>query len=173
MPHCHGYACSSTELINAHLTPQSFSRHIQGISGPNILVSRERYTKKIPRGFFDRSILCERCDGILNKRYDDPTFDFLKTFVVRPHEMRGSDYFEKQGVDCDLLCGFVLSILWRYSISKLQNTSDVHLGPYEDRVRDVLWGIKPLSSMPEFGVICQRYNKGQIEAEKMFSSPVD
>ena len=27
--------------------------------------------------------------------------------------------------------------------------------------------------MPEFGVICQRYNKGPIDTEKMFSSPVD
>jgi hypothetical protein len=172
MSHCRGYGCASTELIHAHLTPQSFGRLIQGTSGPNILVSRERYTKRIPHGLFDRGILCERCDGILNTRYDDPAFEFFTTFSITPTENRGP-YFEKLGVDLDLLCGFVLSILWRYSISKLPDTSEVNLGPYRDRAREVLWGMQPLSSFPEFQVFCQRYNKGPVDTEKMYSSPVD
>src|SRR5438128_219974 len=101
---CHGYGCTNTDLIRAHLTPQSFARLVQGNSGPNILISRSRYTKKLPHGLFDPDILCERCDGILNARYDDPAFEFLAKCIIKPHEMRFGSYFEKPGVDCDLLC---------------------------------------------------------------------
>jgi hypothetical protein len=129
-------------------------------SSPNLLVSPTRYTRALPLGLYDPDILCETCDGLLNTRYGDPAFDFLKDFSSKPKTITtvGVDpYFEMQSVDCDLLCGFVLSILWRYAISALPDASEVKLGPYQDRAREVLWGIKPLASFPEFQVVCQRY----------------
>ncbi len=173
---CHGYGCSSTELIKAHLTPRSFGRQVQEANSPNLLVSRTRYTKALPLGLYDPNILCSTCDGLLNTRFDDPAFDLLKVFSSAPKRIFTdlvNAYFEMEGVDCDLLCGFVLSILWRYAISILPDASEVKLGPYQARAREVLWGVKPLASFPEFQVVCQRYTKGAIETEKMYSSPVD
>ena len=153
--------------------PRSIGRHVQGQSGPNLLVSQTRYTKALPLGLYDPNILCERCDGLLNTRYDDPAFKLLKTFSRLPKVTAGVNaYFEIKGVDCDLLCGFVLSILWRYAISNLSDASEVRLGPYEDRARDVLWGVKRLASFPEFQVVCQRYTIGPVDTDKMYSSPV-
>src|SRR4029077_19445741 len=51
--------------------------------------------------------------------------------------------------------------------------SEVKLGPYQDRTREVLWGVKPLASFAEFQVVCQRYTEGLVDTEKMYSSPVD
>jgi hypothetical protein len=173
---CHGYGCSSTELIKAHLTPRSIGRHVQGESGPNLLLSRTRYTKALPLGLYDPNILCEMCDGLLNTRYDDPAFELLKAFSSSRQKIETNGvnaYFEMEGVDCDLLCGFVLSILWRYAISALPDASEVKLGPYRDRAGEVLWDIKPLVSFPEFQVVCQRYTKGPVDTEKMYSSPVN
>jgi hypothetical protein len=170
---CRGYECSSTELIRAHLTPRSIGRHVQGESGPNLLVSQTRYTTALPLGLYDPNILCQQCDGLLNTRYDDPAFELLKSFSGLRNEPVGVNaYFEMKGVDCNLLCGFVLSILWRYSISNLSDASEVRLGPHEDRAREVLWGVKPLASLTEFQVVCQRYTLGPIDTEKMYSSPV-
>jgi hypothetical protein len=172
---CQGYRCASTELIRAHLTPRSFGRHVQGESSPNLLVSRTRYTKALPLGLYDPNILCESCDGYLNTRYDDPGFEFLKNFSSSPKKIiaNGADaYFEVEGVDCDFICLFVLSILWRYAISTLPDASEIQLGPYQDRAREVLWGVTPLASFPEFQVVCQQYTKGPVNAEMMYSSPV-
>ena len=170
---CHGYECSSTELIRAHLTPRSIGRHVQGASSPNLLVSRTRYTKALPLGLYDPNILCQKCDGLLNSRYDDPAFELLRSFSGLPKVTGGVNaYFEIKGVDCDLLSGFVLSILWRYAISNLPDATEVSLGLYESNAREVLWGIKPLASFPEFQVVCQRYTVGPVDTDKMYSSPV-
>jgi hypothetical protein len=173
---CHGYGCSSTKLIKAHLTPRSIGRHVQDKSSPNLLVSPYRYTKALPLGLYDANILCEACDGLLNTRYDDPAFEFLKAFPSSPKKVFTNgvnSYFQMLNVDCDLLCGFVLSILWRYSISTLPDASGVSLGPFEDRAGEVLWGVTPLATLPEFQVVCQRYTIGTVNTEKMYSSPVD
>jgi hypothetical protein len=169
---CHGHGCSSTDLIKAHLTPRSIGRHAQRERDPNLLVSPTRYTKALPLGLYDPNVLCEACDGL----NDDPAFEFLKASSSSPQNIVTDGinaYFEMEGVDCDLLCGFVLSILWRYSISTLPDASEVRLGPYQDRAREVLWGVKPLASLHEFQVVCQRYTKGFIDTEYMYSSPVD
>jgi hypothetical protein len=169
---CQGYGCTSTDLINAHLTPQSFARWIQGTSGPNILISKRRFSKALPHGLYDPNILCGPCDGFLNKRYDERGFEVLKELNGKLHGKTGTA-FCIPSVDCDLLCGFVLSILWRYSISTLRDTSEINLGVYQDMAREVLWGLKPLTSFPEFQVFCQRYNPGPVDTEKMYSSPAD
>jgi hypothetical protein len=134
---CHGLGCTATNLIRAHLAPQSFARLVEGDSGPNLLVSPSRYTKRLPHGLFDFAILCEKCDGFLNTKYDDPAFDLLKTLDLRlsklPVPAASNAYFEHRGANCELICGFVLSILWRYSIRRLRDAVHVDLGPYQDR----------------------------------------
>ena len=174
---CNGPGCTATKLIRAHLTPQSFARLVQGDSGPNLLVSPNRYTKGLPHGLFDPGILCEKCDGFLNTEYDDPAFELLKTLDLQmstvPIPADENAFFEHRRVDCSLLCGFVLSILWRYSISKLPDASHIDLGPYTDLAREVLWGVRSLSDFPAFQVICQRYRPGSVDTRKMYSSPID
>jgi hypothetical protein len=85
---CNGLGCTATNLIRAHLTPQSFARLVQGDSGPNLVVSPSRYTKRLPHGLFDPDILCEECDGFLNTQYDDPAFELLKILDLRLSRMR-------------------------------------------------------------------------------------
>jgi hypothetical protein len=174
---CHGYRCASTDLIRAHLTPQSFARFVQGNSSPNLMVSLNRYTTKLSRGLFDPNILCERCDSILNSRYDDPAFELLRALDLRLADIvvpaRKDAFFEHQNTVCDLLCRFILSILWRYSISRLPDAAHINLGPYQEGARDVLWGVRSMAEFPQFQVICQRYAQGPVDARKMYSSPVD
>jgi hypothetical protein len=177
---CHGLGCRSTELIKAHIIPQSFGRYVEGNSGPNVMLSSEGRSMKTPRGLFDTGILCATCDGYLNKKYDDPAFHFFKSFDLastkiidlNPAKYHGAPpFFEASGVDCDMLCGFILSALWRSSISSRPEVSSVRLGPYEDKARDVLWGVQPLSSLPAFEVTLQRYRSHQVDIHKTYSLP--
>lgn len=79
--------------------------------------------------------------------------------------------FYKSGVDCDLLCSFVLSVLWRASISSRPECT-VSLGLYEDEARDVLFGLKPLSGFDAFQVLVQRYRSTGIDVDRFYTLPV-
>jgi hypothetical protein len=70
-----------------------------------------------------------------------------------------------------MLCGFALSILWRASISTRPECT-LTLGSYEDRVRDVLFGLKPLSSLSECEVMVQKYRSATIDTSKINTYPV-
>src|SRR3954462_2400541 len=118
VPACRGRGCTSTNLIKAHIIPQSSGRLIQDGSGANFKMTSEYITQKYPLGIFDTSILCERCDGFLNTRYDNPAYEFLSGFSFEPGETdKQLTVFAKTTPECNLLCGFILSVLWRASIS--------------------------------------------------------
>jgi hypothetical protein len=172
MPNCRGFGCTSTALIRAHLVPQSFGRLIKSPRGANTRVSERRSTRKLQHGLYDANILCERCDGFLNGSYDQPAFRFIKNFKYLPGELDLlRSHFEKPNIDGDILCLFILSVLWRCSISGLFEVSSINLGPYENPAREVLWGVRPLSRLPAYRVMCQRYHPRR-GVDKMYSLPI-
>jgi hypothetical protein len=151
---CRGFGCTSTDLIDAHLVPQSFGRLIRSPKGPNTLASERRLTRRTQLGIFDSNILCRACDNFLNKRYDEPAFEFVKTFEYLPGELDTTrPHFEKPNVDGDMLATFILSVLWRCSISKRFEVSNINLGGFENPAREVLWGVRPLSRLPAYRVM--------------------
>jgi hypothetical protein len=171
-PHCHGFGCTSTTLIKAHLVPQAFGRAIKSLNGPNTRVSERVATRKAQHGLFDLNILCADCDGVLNTKYDEPAARFINQFQFLPGELDVSrSHFERPNVDGDMLCGFVLSVLWRCSISQLFEVSNVDLGPYVNVAREVLWGVRPLANFPAFKVMVQRYH-ARPGIDKMYSLPM-
>ena len=68
--------------------------------------------------------------------------------------------FTKRNIECDTLCQFFLSILWRASISP--RCKGMTLGKYEDKVRDALFNRKPFSSLIGFEVLVSRYRSRAI-----------
>src|SRR5215475_3660450 len=169
---CHGFGCGSTSPIRAHLVPQSFGRLIKSPSGPNTRISERKYTTKAQHGLFDLRILCGDCDGFLNMEYDDPAFRFITKFEYRPGELDlERSYFEKPSVDCDMLCGFILSVLWRCSISQMFEVSNISLGQYGNPVREMLWGHRSLASFNHYKVMVQRYHS-RPGVQKMYSLPI-
>jgi hypothetical protein len=122
---CHGLGCTSTDLIDAHFMPQAFPRRIQKRSRvQNTTVSELRFTQRIPHGLFDNEILCDACDQFLGREYDKPAFELINALsameFARPK-------FEIPNVNCDLLSAFILAVLWRCSISKMFDVSNINL----------------------------------------------
>jgi len=152
---CHGLGCTSTGLINAHFMPQAFPRRIQKRSRvQNTTVSELRFTQRIPHGLFDSEILCDACDQFLGREYDKPAFELINALsameFARPK-------FEIANVNCDLLSAFILAVLWRCSISKMFDVSNINLLGYTNSARMVLWHAMPLSDLRAYRVLCQRY----------------
>jgi hypothetical protein len=167
MPICRGPACDSTDLIIAHIIPQAFARDIEAPDGANVTLTLNRNTQTNPRGVWDDKILCKSCDGKIGTRYDNHAIEFFRRFQLMRHNIiqEGTE-FSKPQVDCDMLCGFALSVLWRASISTRPECT-LTLGPYEDEVREVLFGVKPLSSLSECEIMVQRYRSATTDASKI------
>src|SRR5216684_8858107 len=155
--HCRGPGCGSSGLIKAHIVPQWVGRFIDSPHGANVIISPKYRTQKFPHGIFDPHILCAKCDGYLNTHYDDPAGEIFRRLRITRKDMNMRETrFTKRGIDCDTICNFVLSVLWRASISKRAECI-ISLGKYEDEVRDILFHVKPLSSLSGFEIVVIRY----------------
>jgi hypothetical protein len=170
--HCHGRpGCVHTELIKAHIVPQWVSRFINSPHGANVLITPTSRTQKYPSGIFDPNILCANCDGYLGTNYDDPASEIFKRLRITRKDMNmRRTRFIKRGIDCDTLCRFFLSILWRASISTRPQCR-IHLGEYETVVRDILFHVKPISSLSGLGVVIVRYISNITDASRLYTLP--
>jgi hypothetical protein len=74
-------------------------------------------------------------------------------------------------VDAGRLARFWLGILWRFSLSRLPEAAKVTLGPYEDRLRDILFAGADCSVEP--GIIMLRYRSAAIPPENICFTPYD
>lgn len=120
-------------------------------------------------GVYDRNILCQKCDNILGS-YDDYALEICERFNPE-HVIRPAGIFELANVDCDRFAIFILSVLWRGSISSRPEFQKVALGPYEEIARDVLFGDATLTSMPSFQLIVGRFVNSPINTEHFYTSP--
>jgi hypothetical protein len=79
-------------------------------------------------------LLCRKCEGII-QRYEDcgksVLYDQAKTFIERNKKI-----FALEEYNYKLFRLFVLSLIWRASISSLEDCKLVDLGPYEDELRE-------------------------------------
>jgi hypothetical protein len=169
--HCHGPGCGSTDLIKAHIVPQWVGRFIDSPHGANVVITPTYRRQNLPHGIFDPRILCAKCDGYLNTHYDDPAREiFLCELSSVDMNMCQRRFTTKRAIDCDTLCRFFLSVLWRASIST-RSECCINLGNYEDVVRDVLFHVKSISTLFGFGVVIFRYIS-KIDVSRLYTLPV-
>jgi hypothetical protein len=77
--------------------------------------------------------------------------------------------WEVYGVDTDKLVKFWLSILWRFSISRLPQAAQVQLGPYEDVLENILFHDTGCSFEPAITML--RYRSQTVPAENVCFLP--
>ena len=167
---CHGLNCTNHSLIKAHIIPEGFGRFIRG-EAANIKMTPERGREAKPQlGEYDPEILCETCDNVLGLD-DEYALDVCRRFETE-HRNLGQNVFDLPDTDCERFCKFVLSVVWRASISHRPSFTSVDLGPYEERARDVLFGASPLSGLHAFEVLLQRYRSAYMDTTKWYFYPV-
>ena len=146
--------------VRAHIIPKSFFvEHLENGEIPKLVAtSADFYPKKSPIGVYDTGILCTECEAKFS-RYDAYGYEFfhpagdLETIFPgtkgQANIVRGADY--------RLLKLFILSILWRASVSGQTFYSGVRLGPYENEIRRLIVTDNP-GATQYFPIILHRFS---------------
>jgi hypothetical protein len=151
---CRGYGCKNTDLIDAHIIPRGFARDVMG-DNKHLLLFSETSLRPSQHGVWDEDLLCATCDNELGK-LDAYALNVCRRF--HPDEHRGANnWFLMDNVDGDRFATFILSVLWRASISTRPEFRGVSLGPYEAATAEVIFGATPLTSLPSYQLIANRY----------------
>lgn len=132
------YCKENKRLCNAHITPKCF--YVKSSDKPFLQISENQVLKRLPVGFYDNGILCRDCDGKFspNEEYAKRLFndEFLQQF--RSNIYKNTYVLEKNDFNYTKIRQFVLSMLWKASVSKKNECSCVNLGKYEDVCLQVL-----------------------------------
>jgi hypothetical protein len=146
--------CGQTKpLIKAHIVPRNFFGLISGDSPEKytvlVLTNAKKPRTFLQAGIYDTSILCADCDGQFSK-LDEYGWEILgkplKGQIITDPATGIELPIEVPGVDTDKLRRFILSVLWRSSVSSLDVYSNVSLGPvFEKKVQARIFDPEPLS----------------------------
>lgn len=102
----------------------------------------------IPTGDYESNILCANCDNqIIGQLESYASTIFyggklpvkVKNFV-KPD---GLEFSQVSGINYDKFKLFLLSLLWRASISRRDFFKNVNLGPYEEKIRKMIYENNP------------------------------
>lgn len=163
------------KLIDSHIIPKSFFMNLKGESNHLNVVGTDApgMIGRSFKGEYDKEILCSDCDGSFQK-YDNyaKTFfvDMVPTYkeIIQAGDVVG---WEVEEFDYELLSKFVLSALWRASISKRKYYCLVDLGPHEELVKQELFKENKKNSR-NYEFLISRYLPDKIpNIEKTMISP--
>lgn len=169
-PVCRAPGCSSTALCKAHIIPRGFAKDVQRGGDPNLRLTPDGSSRaKPPLGDYDTTILCGDCDRLLGQldQYALETFKRLDDVPRRIGQM-----IQLPGVDGDRVAQFVLSVIWRASISRREPYTKISLGPYEARAGEVSFGRTAVAALPEYELLAFRYHSNdRFDPRRFYSAP--
>ena len=102
-------------------------------------------------------LLCKACEAYLNNSYERPNVRTWEALVHREAvggvsfvygvTPQATEFVDVQGIDYSSFKLLLLSILWRASVAKRQEYAAVTLGPYEEKIRQMLLDKDPGPSL--------------------------
>jgi hypothetical protein len=169
---CHGLNCSNTSLINAHILPRGFARLIRAEPEAELLkIAADGVRPASPQlGATDRNILCADCDSALGK-YDDYAVRACKDF--KP-DYPNSDLFEMKSIDTEPFSKFILSFLWRASISASGRYCGVVTFGwlYEPLTRKIIFGSCPIGEIPALKLFLSKLRSDMHDVSRITTDPI-
>lgn len=152
------------KLIDAHIIPKFFFRYLypnEKIEGKPLLLVNSSGGRFLSSriGPYDKNILCQECDNKIGE-YDDYA---KKIFIDKWPTTNTNDdrVIILQNIDYKRLKLFLLSLLWRASISGHDIFSKVNIGPFEDVLRDMIRNNNPGGPL-EFPIIITQFSQGDL-----------
>lgn len=135
-------------FIEAHIIAKCLLKPLMSSTGPIRAISKDVTThpKRLPTGVYDTSILCADCDNLFSP-WEDYTSELLFEKAPTFRETAQAGFYLIPEYDYEKLKLCILSILWRMSITKRKEYSNVYLGEkYESKIRGMLLSNNPGSS---------------------------
>jgi hypothetical protein len=136
--------------------------HKYFVWNPQSEIVNNREVKKPSSGIYENDLLCKQCDNdILGLKYEDYASKLLNGGKFKPTDSpRFGKYYNEDGtyytkgdnVNYCKMKLFLLSILWRASISSQKLFEDVQLGDHEEIIRKMIYNNDPgqISDYPIF-----------------------
>ena len=159
--------CGSVDkLIKSHIIPQAFFRELQHTDEVTLIMSgvEGERTKKSRKGVYDQQILCRTCEAKLSNIDSYGINVLLKNFdqlflpVKNAEEIIG---FEGAAVHKEKLLHFLVSVLWRASVSTQNFYKNVNLGAHEASAKQITFAPKT-SSFGVFDAVISKWDDGKI-----------
>src|ERR1700716_4357044 len=118
-------SCGVLDLIKAHIIPASFGRLAIG-DGKHLKQVSAGSRRSLQSGVWDTQILCQRCDGVLGA-YDEYAIKMVRRASNEIVPLPG-EAFEIGAVETRLIVKIVAAVLWRASVTRHPEFSEVRLG---------------------------------------------
>lgn len=110
-----------------------------------------------PTGSYDRNILCTKCDNKLGI-YDKAAINFCKRQDILPHPSGAAYTLNLSEGDQKKLRLFVISYVWRASITTLNEFKGISLGSkHEEKIRQLLLNGDP-GNPQEYAVLVSKFS---------------
>ena len=156
--------CGQEEkLIKAHIIPKKF---YLGLSKDKYLCINSKVGKYSiqQQGGYDSNILCADCDNHILGEFDKEGYrilfgDFSKYKHVQVYPQYKIYQLDNTEFDYAKLRKFFISILWRASISKLEEWSNINLGGYEKKALEILKGRREHDKLFKILIYKNRYKE--------------
>jgi hypothetical protein len=148
-------------LIKAHIVPEAFFRALHDGSGvPQLHTNTPgAYPKRAPVGVYDKSILCRECDNRFspwdNHAQQVLLRDFAETLAIFHEGTKIGWRIDR--FDYRLFRLFFISLLWRASISTHQYYRRVSVGPFENKLRQMITDREP-GAAETFGINLAKFD---------------
>jgi hypothetical protein len=146
----------------AHVIPEAFFRvqRVKGEAPPVLLTSTQGvHPRRAPIGVYDENILCRACENKFQTLDDYGITVLLTRFDDLFHPIEEGGHvaaYESSAIDQPLLLRFLVSVLWRASVSTQPYYKRVTLGPYDaDAAATVNAPHLPVPRM--FGAVLSRW----------------
>lgn len=123
---------------------------------------------KVQTGEFEKYILCEKCENEVLSKYEKYGASVLKGGVelkMSHKKISGLSFLEIEDIDYTKFKLFILSILWKSSISSRDIFKEISLGPYEKAIGEMLLNGNPGKSSKFPCLILTYLNHKDISAE--------
>ncbi|GBE16555.1 hypothetical protein BMS3Abin15_00376 [bacterium BMS3Abin15] len=123
----------------------------------------------VPSSEYESNVLCKKCDneviGNLETYVSRVLFGGRVRVATKNYiKPDGLEFTQVSGLDYKKFKLFLLSLLWRASISSRSFFGNVNLGPYEDEIREMILKGDPFMS-GDFPCIITSYRKHNLPKE--------
>lgn len=170
------------KLIKAHIIPDFMYNGMkddQNVFHSYKDIPNKFHPARIQTGEFDKEILCDDCDnGILGGKYEryaksiffNGMFNLELYSIFKAKDQRS--FLIIPGIDYSKMKLFLLSILWRASITKRPFFKEVDLGhKHEKRIRQILYkGIIP--DELEYPILATSFSQKAGPWKQVIASPL-
>jgi len=122
-------------LRQSHIVPEFLHRSVYDDRHRTLVLGLERPTKVLQKGVRE-ALLCDACEARF-QRYEH-YFAELWYRNRRLPTLKAGDFYTLENLDYTKFKLFILSIVWRGSVSRRPEFDGMSLGPHEERIRRML-----------------------------------